>query len=96
MPESGSKYDIIVVGAGVLGSAFAATFGKQGKRVLLLGKFLMAIQNKSDGDQEVCLVDLRRQNLQFSLSDKEVAATDPLSLTTCRSYTHNVVVFVIQ
>ncbi|KAF9944996.1 Squalene epoxidase, partial [Mortierella alpina] len=40
VPESGSKYDIIVVGAGVLGSAFAATFGKQGKRVLLLERDL--------------------------------------------------------
>ncbi|KAF9565969.1 Squalene epoxidase [Mortierella alpina] len=40
VPESGSKYDIIVVGAGVLGSAFAFTFGKQGKRVLLLERNL--------------------------------------------------------
>lgn len=38
IPKDGSDYDLIVVGGGVLGSAFAATFGKQGKRVLMLGK----------------------------------------------------------
>ena len=38
-PEVGSSYDMIVVGGGVLGSAFAATFGKQGKKILLIGMF---------------------------------------------------------
>lgn len=38
IPKDGSDYDMIVVGGGVLGSAFAATFGKQGKRVLMVGK----------------------------------------------------------
>ncbi|KAF9976020.1 Squalene epoxidase [Actinomortierella ambigua] len=40
VPESESRYDIIVVGAGVLGSAFAATFGKQGRRILLIERDL--------------------------------------------------------
>ncbi|KAF9916493.1 Squalene epoxidase [Linnemannia zychae] len=40
VPVHGSKFDIIVVGAGVLGSVFATTFGKQGKRVLLLERDL--------------------------------------------------------
>ncbi|KAG0203857.1 Squalene epoxidase [Mortierella sp. GBA30] len=40
VPENESSFDIIVVGAGVLGSAFASTFGKQGKRVLLLERDL--------------------------------------------------------
>ncbi|KAI8605396.1 squalene epoxidase-domain-containing protein [Dissophora ornata] len=40
VPENESKFDIIVVGAGVLGSAFAATFAKQGKQVLLLERDL--------------------------------------------------------
>ncbi|KAF8952583.1 Squalene epoxidase [Podila verticillata] len=40
VPTEGSSFDIIVVGAGVLGSAFASTFGKQGKRVLLLERDL--------------------------------------------------------
>ncbi|KAG0096239.1 Squalene epoxidase [Podila epicladia] len=40
VPKEGSSFDIIVVGAGVLGSAFATTFGKQGKRVLLLERDL--------------------------------------------------------
>ncbi|KAG0345107.1 Squalene epoxidase, partial [Podila humilis] len=40
VPKERSSYDIIVVGAGVLGSAFASTFGKQGKRVLLLERDL--------------------------------------------------------
>ncbi|KAG0016130.1 Squalene epoxidase, partial [Podila clonocystis] len=40
VPKEGSSFDIIVVGAGVLGSAFASTFGKQGKRVLLLERDL--------------------------------------------------------
>lgn len=37
VPEIGSSYDMIVVGGGVIGSAFAATFGKQGKKILLVG-----------------------------------------------------------
>jgi squalene monooxygenase len=37
VPESGSSFDIIVIGGGVLGSSFATTFGRQGKRVLMLG-----------------------------------------------------------
>ncbi|GJJ72913.1 squalene monooxygenase [Entomortierella parvispora] len=40
VPAAGSSFDIIVVGAGVLGSAFASTFGKQGKRILLLERDL--------------------------------------------------------
>ncbi|KAF9199149.1 Squalene epoxidase, partial [Haplosporangium sp. Z 27] len=40
VPAHGSNFDIIVVGAGVLGSAFAATFAKQGKRILLLERDL--------------------------------------------------------
>ncbi|KAH7055197.1 squalene epoxidase-domain-containing protein [Linnemannia elongata] len=40
VPAHGSAFDIIVVGAGVLGSAFATTFGKQGKRILLLERDL--------------------------------------------------------
>ncbi|KAF9917981.1 Squalene epoxidase [Linnemannia zychae] len=40
IPKDGSEYDIIVVGGGILGTAFAATFGKQGKRVLLLERDL--------------------------------------------------------
>ncbi|KAF9161424.1 Squalene epoxidase [Actinomortierella ambigua] len=40
IPESESHFDIIVVGAGVLGSAFAATFGKQGRRILLIERDL--------------------------------------------------------
>ncbi|KAF9095334.1 Squalene epoxidase [Mortierella sp. AD031] len=40
IPKDGSAYDMIVVGGGVLGSAFAATFGKQGKKVLLLERDL--------------------------------------------------------
>ncbi|KAF9113659.1 Squalene epoxidase [Mortierella sp. AM989] len=40
VPEHGSTFDIIVVGAGVLGSAFATTFAKQGKRILLLERDL--------------------------------------------------------
>ncbi|KAG0238864.1 Squalene epoxidase [Actinomortierella wolfii] len=40
VPESGSHFDVIVVGAGVLGSAFAATFGKQGRRILLIERDL--------------------------------------------------------
>ncbi|KAF9365251.1 Squalene epoxidase [Mortierella sp. NVP85] len=39
-PESGSTFDIIVVGAGVVGSAFATAFGKQNKRILLLERDL--------------------------------------------------------
>ncbi|KAF9954996.1 Squalene epoxidase [Mortierella alpina] len=39
-PEVGSSYDMIVVGGGVLGSAFAATFGKQGKKILLIERDL--------------------------------------------------------
>ncbi|KAF9963635.1 Squalene epoxidase [Modicella reniformis] len=40
VPENGSTFDIIVVGAGVLGSAFATTFAKQSKRILLLERDL--------------------------------------------------------
>ncbi|KAG0302573.1 Squalene epoxidase [Dissophora globulifera] len=40
VPDNGSTFDIIVVGAGVLGSAFASTFAKQGKRILLLERDL--------------------------------------------------------
>ncbi|OAQ35449.1 SE-domain-containing protein [Linnemannia elongata AG-77] len=40
IPKDGSDYDMIVVGGGVLGSAFAATFGKQGKRVLMVERDL--------------------------------------------------------
>ncbi|KAF9122728.1 Squalene epoxidase [Mortierella sp. 14UC] len=40
VPKDGSDYDMIVVGGGVLGSAFAATFGKQGKRVLMIERDL--------------------------------------------------------
>ncbi|KAG0240980.1 squalene epoxidase-domain-containing protein [Mortierella sp. GBAus27b] len=40
VPENGSTFDIIVVGAGVLGSAFATTFAKQNKRILLLERDL--------------------------------------------------------
>ncbi|KAI1308182.1 Squalene epoxidase [Mortierella claussenii] len=40
VPKHGSAFDIIVVGAGVLGSAFATTFAKQNKRVLLLERDL--------------------------------------------------------
>ncbi|KAF9350446.1 Squalene epoxidase [Mortierella sp. AD094] len=40
VPDHGSPFDIIVVGAGVLGSAFATTFAKQGKRILLLERDL--------------------------------------------------------
>ncbi|KAF9282692.1 Squalene epoxidase [Mortierella alpina] len=40
VPEIGSSYDMIVVGGGVIGSAFAATFGKQGKKILLIERDL--------------------------------------------------------
>ncbi|KAK3845035.1 MAG: squalene epoxidase-domain-containing protein [Linnemannia gamsii] len=40
VPAHGSAFDIIVVGSGVLGSAFATAFGKQGKRILLLERDL--------------------------------------------------------
>ncbi|ORY99791.1 squalene epoxidase-domain-containing protein [Lobosporangium transversale] len=40
VPENGSKFDIIVVGAGVLGSAFATTFAKQNKQILLIERDL--------------------------------------------------------
>ncbi|KAF9195087.1 Squalene epoxidase [Haplosporangium sp. Z 11] len=40
VPENGSNFDIIVIGAGVLGSAFASAFGKQDKRILLLERDL--------------------------------------------------------
>ncbi|KAF9585816.1 Squalene epoxidase [Lunasporangiospora selenospora] len=40
VPTNGASFDIIIVGSGVLGSAFAATFGKQGKRILLLERDL--------------------------------------------------------
>ncbi|KAG0225916.1 squalene epoxidase-domain-containing protein [Mortierella sp. GBAus27b] len=40
VPESGSSFDIIVIGGGVLGASFAATFGKQGKQVLMLERDL--------------------------------------------------------
>ncbi|KAF9959666.1 Squalene epoxidase [Mortierella alpina] len=39
-PKAGSSYDMIVVGGGVIGSAFAATFGKQGKKILLIERDL--------------------------------------------------------
>lgn len=38
--ESSSEYDLIVVGAGVLGSAAAKAFGSDGRRVLLLERDL--------------------------------------------------------
>ncbi|KFH67517.1 hypothetical protein MVEG_06249 [Podila verticillata NRRL 6337] len=40
VPKNGSAFDIIVIGGGVLGSAFAATFGKQNKRILMLERDL--------------------------------------------------------
>ncbi|KAG0335426.1 Squalene epoxidase [Podila humilis] len=40
VPEVGSAFDIIVIGGGVLGTAFATTFGKQDKRILLLERDL--------------------------------------------------------
>ncbi|KAF9305428.1 Squalene epoxidase [Mortierella antarctica] len=40
VPKNGSAFDIIVIGGGVLGSAFAATFGKQHKRILMLERDL--------------------------------------------------------
>ncbi|KAG0259434.1 Squalene epoxidase [Mortierella polycephala] len=40
VPDHGSSYEIIVVGGGVLGTAFAATFGKQGKRILMIERDL--------------------------------------------------------
>ncbi|KAG0200304.1 Squalene epoxidase [Mortierella sp. GBA30] len=40
VPKAGSSYDMIVIGAGVLGCAFAATFGKQGKNILLIERDL--------------------------------------------------------
>ncbi|KAF9992169.1 Squalene epoxidase, partial [Entomortierella chlamydospora] len=40
VPDHGSAFDIIVVGAGVLGSAFATTFAKEGKRILLIERDL--------------------------------------------------------
>ncbi|KAF9916517.1 Squalene epoxidase [Lobosporangium transversale] len=39
-PETGSSFDIIVVGGGVLGTAFSTTFGKQGRRVLMIERDL--------------------------------------------------------
>lgn len=38
--ESSSEYDLIIVGAGVLGSAAAKAFGSDGRRVLLLERDL--------------------------------------------------------
>ncbi|KAF9427295.1 Squalene epoxidase [Podila epigama] len=40
VPKSGSAFDIIVIGGGVVGSAFSATLGKQNKRVLMLERDL--------------------------------------------------------
>ncbi|KAF9364735.1 Squalene epoxidase, partial [Mortierella sp. NVP85] len=40
VPESGSSFDIIVIGGGVLGASFTTTFGRQGKRVLMLERDL--------------------------------------------------------
>lgn len=35
-----NSYDVVIVGAGILGCALAAAFGKQGRRVLLLERDL--------------------------------------------------------
>lgn len=35
-----NSYDVVIVGAGVLGCALAAAFGKQGRQVLLLERDL--------------------------------------------------------
>ncbi|KAI8596288.1 squalene epoxidase-domain-containing protein [Dissophora ornata] len=40
VPKSGSSFDVIVIGGGVLGASFAATFGKQGKHVLMIERDL--------------------------------------------------------
>ncbi|KAG0320558.1 Squalene epoxidase [Dissophora globulifera] len=40
VPESGSSFDVIVIGGGVLGASFAVTFGKQGQRVLMIERDL--------------------------------------------------------
>ncbi|KAG0362059.1 squalene epoxidase-domain-containing protein [Gamsiella multidivaricata] len=40
IPTAGSSYDIIIIGGGVLGASFTATFGKQGKRVLMIERDL--------------------------------------------------------
>jgi monoamine oxidase len=37
-PELEKRYDCIVVGAGIVGAPLAATLGKQGRRVLLIGE----------------------------------------------------------
>jgi flavin-dependent dehydrogenase len=33
-------YELIIVGAGIAGCACATTFGKQGRKVLLIGNYL--------------------------------------------------------
>ncbi|KAF9582415.1 Squalene epoxidase [Lunasporangiospora selenospora] len=40
IPENESKFDVIVIGGGIIGTAFAATFGKQGKKILMLERDL--------------------------------------------------------
>ncbi|KAK9475734.1 squalene epoxidase-domain-containing protein [Lipomyces japonicus] len=40
MAQTGSEYDVVIVGAGVVGSALGATLGKQGRRVLVIERDL--------------------------------------------------------
>lgn len=37
MGDIPQHYDLIVVGAGIIGNALAVTFAKQGRKVLLIG-----------------------------------------------------------
>lgn len=36
-------HELIIVGAGIAGSVCAATFGKQGRKVLLIGNYLIKL-----------------------------------------------------
>lgn len=75
IPKDGSDYDMIVVGGGVLGSAFSATFGKQGKRVLMIGKIRfpltsVAVNASLYFDSNTDTLDLLRVNLHRARSQR--------------------------